>query len=100
MLNSIIQTEITLPVFFICTIASLILGTGTAFVSMFKTKHTQSLAITLAVLPAVVQIIIMLVNGSVGAGIAVASVPCREVQRKSVRFSSPWQSGLQPEWAM
>lgn len=39
---------------------------------MFKTTYTQSFAITLAILPAVVQIIIMLVNGNIGAGIAVA----------------------------
>ena len=72
MLSSIIQSEITLPVFFICTVASLILGIGTSLVSMYKSRHTQSLAITLAILPAVVQIVVMLVNGSIGAGVAVA----------------------------
>ena len=39
---------------------------------MFKTKYSQSFAVTLAVIPAVVQLIIMLVNGNIGAGIAVA----------------------------
>ena len=39
---------------------------------MYKTRSSQSFAITLAILPAVVQIIIMLVNGNIGAGVAVA----------------------------
>lgn len=58
--------------FLICTGVSLLLGMGIAFISMFKTKYSQSFAFTLAIMPAVVQIIIMLVNGNIGAGIAVA----------------------------
>ena len=72
MLESIITGGITLPTFLICTAASLLLGMGTAFISMYKAKCTQSFAITLAVLPAVVQMVILLVNGNVGAGVAVA----------------------------
>ncbi|MGN0545044.1 MAG: DUF4956 domain-containing protein [Acutalibacteraceae bacterium] len=72
MLESIIGTEITLSVFAICTAVSLVLGIGTAFVSMFKTRCTQSFAVALAILPAVVQMVIMLVNGNIGAGVAVA----------------------------
>lgn len=45
---------------------------GTALVAGYRSRSTQSLAITLAILPAVVQAVIMLVNGSIGAGIAVA----------------------------
>ncbi|MGN0660931.1 MAG: DUF4956 domain-containing protein [Oscillospiraceae bacterium] len=58
--------------FFICTVVSLVLGIGTAFISMFKTKCSQSFAITLAIIPTIVQIVIMLVNGNIGAGVAVA----------------------------
>lgn len=72
MLNSIIGSEITLQGFFICTTASVVLGICTALISMFKSKYSQSFVITLAILPAVVQIVIMLVNGNVGAGVAVA----------------------------
>jgi len=71
-LNSIIGTEITIPVFFICTAVSLALGVGTALVGMFKSKSSQSFAVTLAIIPAAVQIVIMLVNGNIGAGVAVA----------------------------
>lgn len=72
MLNSILGTELTLTSFLICTGVSLLLGMGTALVAGYRSRSTQSLAITLAILPAVVQAVIMLVNGSIGAGIAVA----------------------------
>ena len=72
MLESIIGTELTLPVFLICTLTSLLLGVGIALVGMVRSRSTQSFAVTLAILPAVVQIVIMLVNGNLGAGVAVA----------------------------
>ena len=73
MLNSIITgTEITTSSFFICTAVSLLLGLGAAALSMFRSRYTQSFVVTLAMLPAMVQIIIMMVNGNIGAGVAVA----------------------------
>ena len=73
MLNSIITgTEITASAFFICTAVSLVLGLGAAALSMYKSKYSQSFVLTLAMLPAMVQVIIMLVNGNIGAGVAVA----------------------------
>lgn len=72
MLDSIIQTQITAQVFAICTAVSLVLGLGTALLCMYKSRYTQSFIITLAMLPAVVQVVIMLVNGNIGAGVAVA----------------------------
>ena len=72
MLNSILGIEITLSSFLICTGVSLLLGIGIALVAGYRSRSTQSLAVTLAILPAVVQAVIMLVNDSIGAGIAVA----------------------------
>ena len=75
MLNSIITgTEITASAFFICTAVSLILGVAVAALSMYKakSKYSQSYILTLAMLPALVQIVIMMVNGNIGAGVAVA----------------------------
>ena len=73
MLNSIITgSEITLPAFLICTAVSLILGLLTGYLCMYREKPTQSFVLTLAVLPAIVQVIIMLVNGNIGTGVAVA----------------------------
>ena len=43
-----------------------------AFAYMYKTRYTKSFVITLAMLPAVVCVVIMMVNGNVGAGVAVA----------------------------
>ena len=73
MLNSIITgTEITTSAFFICTAVSLLLGLGTAALGMFRSRYSQSFIVTLAMLPAMIQIIIMMVNGNIGAGVAVA----------------------------
>ena len=72
MLDSIIQTQITAQVFALCTAASLALGLGTALLCMYKSRYTQSFIITLAMLPAVVQVVIMLVNGNIGTSVAVA----------------------------
>lgn len=72
MLNSILGSTLTLSGFLICTAVSLVLGLATAGVAMYRSRCTQSFAITAAILPAVVQLVIMLVNGSVGVGVAVA----------------------------
>ena len=39
---------------------------------MHKSRYTKSFVVTLALLPAVVCVVIMMVNGNVGAGVAVA----------------------------
>ncbi|MDR0272676.1 MAG: DUF4956 domain-containing protein [Clostridiales bacterium] len=55
-----------------CTIFSLFLGFAVAAVYSYKNKYSKTLFVTLAILPAIVQIIIMLVDGNIGTGIAVA----------------------------
>ena len=72
MLNSIISSQITLTTFLICTLVSLVLGIGTALINRYKSPASQSFSVTLAVLPAAIQLVIMLVNGNIGAGVAVA----------------------------
>ena len=73
MLNSIISgTEITTSAFLLCTAVSLVLGLGAAALNMYKAKYSQSFVLTLAMLPAIVQLIIMLVNGNIGVGVVVA----------------------------
>ena len=39
---------------------------------MYRTRYTKSFVMTLAILPTVVCVVIMMVNGNVGAGVAVA----------------------------
>lgn len=72
MFNSVIEGAATLPSFLICVLAALLLGVLTALVFTRSSRHTGSYAMSLALLPPVVTVVIMLVNGNVGAGLAVA----------------------------
>lgn len=58
--------------FLLCLGFSLVLGLIIAFAYMYRTRYTKSFVITLSLLPAVVCIVIMLVNGNVGTSVAVA----------------------------
>lgn len=58
--------------FILCLISALVLGAILACAYVYKTKYTKSFVITLAIIPAVVSMIIMMVNGNIGAGVAVA----------------------------
>jgi uncharacterized membrane protein YhiD involved in acid resistance len=58
--------------FIIATLCSLSLGCFIAFMYAIKNSFSKSYIITLALLPAIVQMVIMLVNGNLGAGVAVA----------------------------
>lgn len=48
------------------------IGLIIAFSYMYRTRYTKSFVVTLALLPAVVCVVIMMVNGNVGTGVAVA----------------------------
>ncbi len=58
--------------FLLCLGFSLAIGLVMAFAYMYRTRYTKSFVVTLALLPAVVCVVIMLVNGNVGTGVAVA----------------------------
>ena len=58
--------------FLACTAGSLLLGALIAFLYLLTERTSRSFLITLTILPAVIQMIIMLVNGNIGAGVAVA----------------------------
>ena len=72
MLDSVISTSMTLSAFLICEIAAVVLGLLTALIFTVRGHHTSSFAVTLATLPPMVTLVIMLVNGNIGAGLAVA----------------------------
>ena len=63
---------ISVPNFLLCILVALILGGLITAVYTYKAKYTKSFVLTLAMLPAVVCMVIMMVNGNVGAGVAVA----------------------------
>ena len=70
-LDTILTGDITWEILLTCTATSLVLGVVCAIVFMFRNTYTKSFVITLALLPAIVQAVIMLVNGNLGTGVAV-----------------------------
>ena len=70
--KSVIVTSIDAQSFLLCTLASVLIGAFIAFAYTYKAKSSRNFTITIALLPLVVQVVIMLVNNSLGAGIAVA----------------------------
>lgn len=65
-------TLISLNDFMICLFTSLLIGLFLTWTYMYKTRYTKSFVATLAMLPAIVCVVIMMVNGNVGTGVAVA----------------------------
>lgn len=71
--NGIFQSAtISVVDFVLCIGVSLLVGVLLALGFMFKSRYTKSFVFTLALLPAVVCVVIMMVNGNVGTGVAVA----------------------------
>ena len=67
-----LTTVISVTDFLLCLGTSLVSGLIMTFAYMYRTRYTTSFVITLALLPAVVCVVIMMVNGNVGTGVAVA----------------------------
>ena len=60
--------------FLLCSVVSIVLGLVIAGVYMFRHRYSKNFVVTLALLPLIVQMVITLVNGNLGAGIAVMGV--------------------------
>ena len=60
--------------FLLCCAASIVLGAAVAAIYMFRHTYSKNFVVTLALLPLIVQMAITLVNGNLGAGIAVMGV--------------------------
>jgi len=65
-------TGLTLGGFAISLGVALAMGALVALVCSHRTAHSKGFLMTIAILPAIVAVIIMMVNGSIGAGVAVA----------------------------
>lgn len=63
---------IALSDFLLCVGVSLVIGLLLAGVYTYKNRYTKSFLVTLAMLPMIVCVVIMMVNGNVGTGVAVA----------------------------
>ena len=58
--------------FILCIICSLVVGIVFALMWSYKTAYSKSFVTTLAIIPSAVAVIILLVNGNIGTGIAIA----------------------------
>ena len=65
-------STISVSDFLLCIAVSLIIGLMFAGVYTYRNRYTKSFLVTLALLPAIVCVVIMMVNGNVGTGVAVA----------------------------
>lgn len=76
LLNGIYETGTTTSISMAQFAASFgtaaLLGIIIAIAYMYNTRYSKSFVVTLAMLPAIVCVIIAMVNGSIGAGVAVA----------------------------
>ncbi len=74
--NGIFDTTTTMNIsfenFFICMISSIVLGIVIAKFYSFKERSSKGFIVTLALLPVAVTMVIIMVNGNIGAGVAVA----------------------------
>ena len=64
-------SDITTTVYVICSLASLVLGAVIAWAAGYKSRQSKSFMLALLLIPVIVQMVIMLVNDNVGAGVAV-----------------------------
>lgn len=64
-------SSISIKASIICMVASIILGIVVAFVHMYTEKSSKTFIITLALLPVLVQVVMLMVNGNLGTSVAI-----------------------------
>lgn len=64
-------SNIELSTILLCTLVSLILGLIVAFTHMFTSRYNKNFLITLAVLPVLVEVVMLMVNGNLGTSVAI-----------------------------
>ena len=70
--DSDLTQVISLGDFLLCIGSSLLMGAMLAAMYLYRSRYSRSFVVTLALLPGVVCVVIMMVNGNVGTGVAVA----------------------------
>jgi hypothetical protein len=71
MFNSVIASTLTIKSVLLCLISAIILGIIIAYVHMRTSKYSKNFVITLAVLPLLVSVVMMMVNGNLGTSVAI-----------------------------
>ena len=72
MFDTAAASVITPGKFLLCVGVSLVMGLILCLMVLWRSRSSESFAITLVLLPASVCVVIMMVNGNIGAGVAVA----------------------------
>ena len=68
---SSVEGNLTMQNGFLCTVVSIVLGVLIAVIYMQQGHYSKNFVVTLAMMPVLVQVVIMLVNGNVGTSVAV-----------------------------
>jgi len=71
MFESIISETLTLSSISICILVDIILGLFVSLIYMNTTKYSKNFVITLTLLPLLVSVVMIMVNGSLGTSIAI-----------------------------
>lgn len=79
---SMITNDVTIIEYIFYTCYSLLLGLVIALIHMYKNRYTKNFILTLVIIPSIVQVVIMLINGNIGTGVAVVGA------FSLIRFSS------------
>lgn len=70
--GSILSESNSIREMVICIAVAMVLGLATSLVFSIKSRQTATFSLALALLPAMICVVIMMVNGNIGAGVAVA----------------------------
>ena len=70
--DSTSATSIEISQFLFCMVISLLIGMLLAGTYLLRSRASKSFLVTLAMLPVTVCVVILMVNGNIGAGVAVA----------------------------
>lgn len=68
---SSVEGNLTIQNGLLCTVVSVVLGVLIAVIYMQQGNYSKNFVVTLAMMPVLVQVVIMMVNGNVGTSVAV-----------------------------
>lgn len=71
MFQSITTGAFTIGIYLTCMAVALVCGAIAAFAASFRSHASKSFIVALILMPAIVQTVIMMVNGNIGTGVAV-----------------------------
>ena len=69
--NSVTNGTVGIESYLLCLLGAILCGVITAFAASYKTSSTKSFLVSLILLPAIVDTVIIMVNGNIGTGVAV-----------------------------